>query len=78
VVKSIVPLWVKSGVLRVSAGVLLCVLMISERSWKRQGCMEEPLTFGMAYTKEPSGDEDADSPVDDVRKRSRFGPLLVS
>jgi hypothetical protein len=32
----------------------------------------------MAYTKEPSGDEVADSPEHDVRKSSRFGPLLVS
>ena len=32
----------------------------------------------MAYTKEPSGDEVADSPEDDVRKSSRLGPLLVS
>jgi hypothetical protein len=32
----------------------------------------------MAYTKEPSGAEDADSGVAVVRKSSRLGPLLVS
>lgn len=32
----------------------------------------------MAYTKEPSGAEEADSGVAVVRKRIRFGPLSVS
>jgi hypothetical protein len=36
------------------------------------------LTFGIAYTKEPSGAEEADSGVAVVRKSSRFGPLSVS
>jgi hypothetical protein len=78
VVRSIVLLWVKSGVLRVSAGVFLYILLISKQSWKGYIFRTGPRTFGMAYTKEPSGDEVADSPEDDVRKSSRFGPLLVS
>lgn len=44
-------------------------------------CIVRPcklLTFGMAYTNDPKGDEAADSGDDVVRKRSRFGPLSVN
>lgn len=37
-----------------------------------------PLTFGIAYTKEPKADDDVDSGEDVVRNSSKFGPLSVS
>jgi hypothetical protein len=74
VVKSRVPPCVKRGVLSVSAGVTLWVCVSDTSSHH----VHDALTFGMAYTKEPNGAEDADSGVAVVRKSSRFGPLSVS
>lgn len=70
--KSSVALFVKRGVLRGWLGVTL---------YRRLAQVHELFdsshdhTFGMVYTSEPRGTEDAESGVDVVRKTVIFGPL---
>jgi len=81
VAKSRVPLFVKRGVLNVSAGETRCshslalffslgILTIFSRFRK--------LTFGIANTNEPIVVTDGESGVVVVRKSSKLGPLSVS
>jgi hypothetical protein len=81
VVKSSVAPWVKSGVLSVSAGVAFCVWQSASASNNHAGACtagNSRRTFGIAYTREPKGVDDAESDVTVVRNTTRFGPLSMS
>jgi hypothetical protein len=77
-VKSRVPPWVNSGVLRVSVGLALYEFW---SAWPRvvyRDDMGRLRTLGIAYTRDPNADEEAESGVDVVRNSSKLGPLSVS